>query len=215
MPQRSAILSILDSVTASCEVVGGRPLKRISHLIERLFNCSTAPRRSKTKLGAKTPALIAVIVGLFAMPAAAQIAPAPHVQLGIGVVPGIGLEAGYVSPRSFYTVEGVLYVDGSPGFAGGQGSVQISGGLGGAIRILGIMRVIGSPENVERDFDVGLRFGPSLFFTVGESSREENPFSLFLEPFLRFSSAFGEDRMYFAELGIQRPFLRAGLWFRL
>lgn len=145
----------------------------------------------------------------------AQIDPTPHIQLGFGAVPGIGLEAGYVSPRSFYTVEGVLYVDGTPPFAGGQGSVQISGGLGGAIRVLGIMRVIGSPENVGRDFDVGLRFGPSLFFTVGESSREENPFSLFLEPFLRFSSSFGEDRMYFAELGIQRPFLRAGLWFRL
>lgn len=146
---------------------------------------------------------------------AAQLVRAPHVMIGAGAVPGVGLEAGYVSPRSFYTVEGVLYVDGSPPFAGGQGSIQLSGGLGGAIRVLGILRVIGTPENVDRDFDVGLRFGPSLFFTVGESSRAENPFSLFLEPFLRFSSTLGGNRFYFAELGIQRPFLRAGIWLRL
>jgi len=81
--------------------------------------------------------------------------------------------------------------------------------------VLGIMRVIGTPENVDRDFDVGLRFGPSLFFTVGESSRAENPFSLFLEPFLRFSSTLGGNRFYFAELGIQRPFLRAGIWLQI
>lgn len=137
------------------------------------------------------------------------------IQAGAGVVPGIGLQGGYITPGSFYTVEGILYVDGSPPFAGGQGSIQLSGGLGGSIRILGILRTIGSPGYEGRNFDVGLRFGPSLFFAVGESSRDENPFSLFLEPFLRATSTFGGDRIFFAELGIQRPFLRAGVWLEL
>lgn len=147
--------------------------------------------------------------------ASAQATGRRQIQAGAGVIPGIGLQAGYVAPRSFFTVEGVMYVDGSPPFAGGQGSIQLSGGLGGSIRILGIFRAIGSPGYQDRDFDVGLRFGPSLFFTVGESSRDENPFSLFLEPFLRATSTFGGNRTFFAELGIQRPILRAGVWFEL
>ena len=137
------------------------------------------------------------------------------IQAGVGAIPGIGLQGGYVAPRSFFTVEGIVYVDGSPPFAGGQGSVQVSGGLGGAIRILGILRAVGSPGYQGRDFDVGLRFGPSLFFTVGESSRGENPFSLFLEPFLRATTTFGGERIFFAELGIQRPLVRVGVWFGL
>ncbi|MEX0599234.1 MAG: hypothetical protein WD205_01245, partial [Rhodothermales bacterium] len=51
--------------------------------------------------------------------------------------------------------------------------------------------------------------------TVGESSRDENPFSLFLEPFVRATSDFGADRIFFAEIGIQRPFLRGGIWIDL
>ena len=114
-------------------------------------------------------------------------------------------------PRSFYTVESALYVEGSPPFAGGEGSMQVSGGVGGALRLFGILRTLGNPGYVGRDLDVGVRFGPSLFFTLGESSREENPFGLFLDPFVRLTSSLGGSRLLFAELGVQRPLLRAGL----
>lgn len=161
--------------------------------------------------------LIACLVAAAVMPPCAISQPSGqrYIQAGAGVLPGVGVQGGYVAPRSFFTVEGVLYVDGSPPFAGGEGSVQLSGGLGGSIRMLGILRAIGSPGYQDRDFDVGLRFGPSLFFTVGESSRGENPFSLFLEPFLRATSTLGGNRTFFAELGIQRPIFRAGIWFDL
>lgn len=182
-----------------------RSLHRTKPLIGRHANCSFLA------------ALLVTTVVMVMEPsrAAAQDTRMPHVQLGAGVLPGIGVQAGYIAPRGFYTVEGILYVDGSPRFAGGEGSVQVAGGLGGAIRILGILRTVGSPGYMGQDFDVGLRFGPSLFFTVGESSRGENPFSLFLEPFLRATSNFGGDRIFFAEIGIQRPFLRAGIWLGL
>lgn len=176
-------------------------MERITPLIGRLTNCSAAA---------------VLVVGFFAAQgAAAQDGPSPYLQLGAGVLPGIGLQVGYVAPRSFYTMEGTLYVDGSPPFAGGEGTMQVAGGVGGALRILGILRAVGSPGYVGRDFDVGLRFGPSLFFTVGESSRGENPFALFLEPFLRAMTNFDGNRVFFAELGIQRPFLRAGIWLNL
>lgn len=167
------------------------------------------------RLGVCALILLFALAGAGAEIAAGQAPGQRFIQAGAGVIPGIGLQGGYVAPRSFFTVEGMLYVDGSPSFAGGQGSVQLSGGLGGAIRILGILRAVGGPGYQNRDFDVGLRFGPSLFFTVGESSRGENPFSLFLEPFLRATSTLGGNRVFFAELGIQRPVLRAGVWFEL
>lgn len=170
-----------------------------------------APRRKMSWLFVWLLSLAAILPE----PVTAQAPGQRYIQAGAGVIPGIGVQGGYVAPRSFFTVEGILYVDGSPPFAGGQGSVQLSGGLGGAIRILGIFRAIGSPGYQRRDFDVGLRFGPSLFFTVGESSRGENPFALFLEPFLRATSTLGGRRILFAEIGIQRPILRAGVWFEL
>ncbi|MEX0746513.1 MAG: hypothetical protein WD275_00845 [Rhodothermales bacterium] len=170
-----------------------------SPLIGRLINCSTA-------------ALLGAV--LFVQLAVGQ--PARFLQVGAAVIPGAGVQGGYIAPRSFFTVEGVVYLDGTPAFAGGEGSVQVSGGLGGAVRILGILRTIGSPGYVGRDFDFGMRFGPSLFFAFGgESSREENPFSLFLEPFLRATSTFGRDRIFYVELGVQRPLLRAGVWISL
>ena len=142
--------------------------------------------------------------------------PRRYIQAGVAAIPGAGIQTGYIAPRSFFTVEGVVYVDATPAFSGGEGSIQFSGGIGGAIRVLGILRMIGSPGYQGRDFDVGMRFGPSLFFAFGgESSREENPFALFLEPFLRASSDFGRRRTFFVELGVQRPLLRGGIWFGL
>ena len=163
--------------------------------------------------------LLLLLLGSLAAPrpgrAQVGLAETRHIQAGLGVIPGIGLQGGYVVPRSFYTFESVLYLEGSPPFAGGEGSMQISGGLGGALRLFGILRTLGDPGYVGRDLDVGVRFGPSLFFTLGESSRGENPFGLFLDPFVRLTTTIGGDRLFFAELGVQRPLLRGGLLFRL
>ena len=136
-----------------------------------------------------------------------------QLQVGLGAVPGIGIQAGYVAPRSFYTIEGMLYTDAVPGFSGGEGSVQVSAGIGAALRPLGILRTFGE-TNYPYDLDVGLRFGPGLFFAFNETRVSKNQrFSLFLEPFVRFSTRLASGRMVFAEAGIQRPLLRAGLWF--
>lgn len=197
----------------------------ISPLIGRGPNCSSssvdaasrwAARINATAGRAAAVTLLLLTLGVVTSGRASGQAPGQqYIQAGAGVIPGIGIQGGYVAPRSFFTVEGIVYVNGSPPFAGGQGSVQVSGGLGGAIRVLGIFRTIGGPGHQGRDFDVGLRFGPGLFFTVGESSRSENPFSLFLEPFLRATSTFGGEHIFFAELGIHPPVLRAGIWFEL
>ncbi len=142
-------------------------------------------------------------------------APRPRhaMQAGMALVPGLGVQAGYVRTRSLFTIEGILYADTTPRFVGGEGSVIVSGGLGGAIRPLGFPRLIGTAD-YPYDFDIGLRFGPSLTFTRGATQAEKNQqFSLFLEPFLRFSSSFSSGRFYFVEAGTLRPLLRAGFFF--
>lgn len=162
---------------------------------------------------------LAVLIGLLWWPregaAQAGTSGRRYVQTGLAALPGIGLQAGYVGPRSFFTVEAMFYVDASPSFGDGEGSLQVSGGLGGAIRPLGVVRTIGN-ANYSYDFDLGLRFGPSLFFATNATRSDKNQqFSLFLDPFIRFAWRLGSGRIIYVEVGGQRPVLRAGLWFSL
>jgi hypothetical protein len=137
------------------------------------------------------------------------------VQTGLAVLPGVGLEVGYVGPKTIFTVEGLLYIESTPTFLGGPGNAKFSLGLGGAVRPLGVVRTIGETDYAY-DIDVGIRFGPSLFFANNATRADKNQqFSLFLEPFARFTTRLNNGRIIFAEAGTQRPFLRLGIWLRL
>ncbi|CAM3217071.1 hypothetical protein [Rhodothermus bifroesti] len=134
-------------------------------------------------------------------------------QLGLAVAPGLGVQVGYVGPRSIYTIEGMSYADASPSFAGGEKSLQLSAAFGAALRLTGMLRTLGNAP-LPYDLDIGLRAGPSLLFTSNETRAQKNQrFGLFLEPFFRAISAFGKRQFFFGEFGLHRPFLRAGLWF--
>ncbi|HET6569771.1 MAG TPA: hypothetical protein VFG50_17530 [Rhodothermales bacterium] len=174
--------------------------------------------RLRSVCRALLPMLLLLAGGTLVGSAHAQ-APRTHakrVQIGPGVLPGIGLQVGYVYPRSFYTTEAIVYADGSPGFAGGESNLQVSLGLGGAIRPLGLIRTIANMADTGYDLDVGLRGGPGLFFSSTETRVQKNQrFSLFLEPFIRITTRLGTQQTFFAELGFQRPLLRAGFWFGL
>lgn len=136
-------------------------------------------------------------------------------QGGVAAFPGVGLQLGYVGRHSFYTVEGMFSADGQPSLGEGESTLRVSGGLGAAMRPLGVVRTIGNAD-YPYDFDLGVRFGPSLFFTTGATRADKNQqFSLFLDLFLRFSSRFRNGRIFFLELGTQQPIVRAGLWFNL
>ncbi len=137
-----------------------------------------------------------------------------YLQMGVAAFPGVGMQLGYVGRRSFYTVEGTLFADGKPSLGKGEEStLRVSGGLGAALRPLGVVRTIGN-ANYPYDFDFGVRFGPSLFLNTRATRSDKNQqFSLFLDLFLRFSSRFSNGRIFFLELGTQQPSIRAGLWF--
>ena len=186
----------------------------------RLF-LSTVPsqfatRAMKTALGRFLLPLVLISSVFFVPEARAQLQPGrSYWQVGLAAIPGVGAQAAYIQTRALYTIEGSLYIDYAPRFAGGEGSVQLSGSVGGAIRAFGIVRAIGDPSQSNSDLDVGFRLGPSLIFAQSESTRSENPFSLFLEPYGRFSTNLSTDRTAFIEIGLQRPIVRVGLIFEL
>jgi hypothetical protein len=137
-----------------------------------------------------------------------------HFQVGLGALPGAGVQAGYIDDQSWYTAEGMLYADASPGFFTGNGNIQASLGIGGSIRVFGVARFVTGAEYAY-DIDVGLRFGPSLYFAREGTPEALNPFRLFVEPFGRYVTRSGSRSHFFAEAGLQRSFLRVGIWLEM
>src|SRR5690606_8719223 len=102
------------------------------------MNCSERvhgrglPRRRPFTVGSPwlvMPLFVLVAMVNLAPPVAAQISPRPVaqvLQVGIAAIPGAGVVAGYVSPRGFYTIDAVVYVDATPSFSGGEGSLLAS-----------------------------------------------------------------------------------------
>lgn len=134
-------------------------------------------------------------------------------QLGVGILPGLGAQVGYLRPGPFLVTEGIVFVDGVPGFLGGEGNVQVSLGAGAAVRTLGVARLFSEESFRGYDVDFGARFGPALTFRTSETRAEKNQrFSLFFDPYLRFVSRFNDRFVVFAEAGAQRPLVRGGLW---
>lgn len=150
--------------------------------------------------------IVILIAGAGSQFAAAQPA---VLQVGVGIWPGVGVQAGYVRWGSVYSLEMVLYASSSPWRR--EIPLFISTGFGGTLRPVGILREIGRADYTY-DLDIGVRVGPSLFFKQHASRADKNrQFSLFVDPFVRYSyQLFPVDR-FFAELGSQRPRLRLGV----
>ena len=137
------------------------------------------------------------------------------VQVSVGAVPGVGMQAVYLQPRTVLTVEAALYADVQAPFSeAGERRFQAAGAVGGALRVLRLARIVaglGPPG----DLDVGLRTGPGLGFQAEETRAEKNQrFRLLLDPFVRYVRSAGGVRL-FGELGLARPRLRVGVGFPL
>ena len=168
------------------------------------------PKRSKfSKIGIDFRIAVLVLALAISSEAAAQggAVGRRYVQTGVALYPGVGVQLGYVGPHSIYTLETMIYADGQPSLGSGESTLQLSGGIGAALRPLGVVRTIGNAD-YRYDFDFGARFGPSLFFTTGATRADKNQqFSLFLDPFIRFSSRFKGGRIFYLEIGPQQPAL--------
>lgn len=144
----------------------------------------------------------------------AQIMRSPDkIQLGAAALPGVGLQLGYVDAGDILTREAVVYADMRPQFGRDDEALQVSAAVGVSLRIVGGLETIGVLHPRIWDVHAGLRFGPSLLFRRNETLAEKNQrFSLFLDPFLRFTVQPRERLIYFLEAGLQRPSIRAGVW---
>ncbi len=154
-----------------------------------------------------------LLAAVLPRPATAQFAAGPsRLQIGVGMLPGGGLQIGYVAPQGLYTVEGAFYVDVLQPFTSERRRVQLAGVVGGALRFVGIFNFFRG-EPLPYDVDFGLRFGPGLRFAANETRAEKNQrFRLVFEPFARVTYTFGGAWTVFAEAGSALPHLRAGLW---
>ncbi len=135
------------------------------------------------------------------------------IQAGGGIVPGIGIQGGYFSRGDFITTEVAGYFHMVPALLGGESTFLFSLGAGGSLRILHILNMAGTTDVPDYQFDAGLRLGPSFFYVVG--GENANPFSLFLDLFVRGARELPDGRTLFVELGIHEPLVRAGFWIRL
>ncbi len=136
-------------------------------------------------------------------------------QAGFAVWPGIGSQVNYVDVHAVYTIESAVYSELQPSLGRSRTSLVVSGGVGVSFRPLGVLRVLGQAD-YGYDVDVGVRFGPSLFFTRRATRADKNKqFRLFLDPFLRLTRPRPSGSIYYVEIGPLRPALRLGLWFRL
>ncbi len=144
----------------------------------------------------------------------AQIAPQPDIiQVGGAVLPGIGFQIGYVDAGPAFTREAFAYVDLAPRFGSDNEELQVSAGLGAGIRVIGTLETLALITPRVWDFHLGFRFGPGLNFAAEETRSDKNQrFSLFLEPFGRFTVVPKGEQIYFLEGGINRPYVRLGVW---
>lgn len=139
----------------------------------------------------------------------------PGMQAGLGVLPGVGIQVAYFDAERMYVRDVVFYSHVQPGVFENEGNLQVSGSIGVAARIVGILETVGAISPRLFDVHVGARVGPGLTFAFDESVLEKNQrFSLTLEPVVRLVQGVGQRR-YYIELGIIRPSLRFGMLFSL
>lgn len=140
--------------------------------------------------------------------------PAPrYFQLGLGLLPGAGIQTGYVVPNGMITLEGAFYARIKPDFSEGQGDFLLTFGLGSALRISRALIDFDLIEPLAYDVDFGARLGPSFVIPYNhpEPIDRTRVFSLFFEPFTRVSRAYQNGWTVYAEIGLQSPIIRGGL----
>ena len=131
----------------------------------------------------------------------------------VGVAVGPGLFAGVAAPQlTVLTQEAAFYLDYDPRVVGQQGQLRLALGIGGSVRLLQVLEIVGDFDADRVDLDAGVRFGPAFdipfFSPTGE--QRTRAFSVMFDPFARGTLRLGGGRVVFAEVGLSEPALRGG-----
>ncbi|OZC04194.1 hypothetical protein [Rubricoccus marinus] len=127
---------------------------------------------------------------------------------------GPGLFGAYAAPQlNVFTQEAALYIDYDPKFTGQGGQLRLGLGVGGSIRLLQVLEIVGDFDADRIDLDAGVRVGPAFdipfFSPTGE--QRTRAFSVLFDPFVRGQVRLGSNRVVFAEVGASEPAIRGGL----
>lgn len=132
---------------------------------------------------------------------------ANNVLLGIGALPGIGMQATYIAAGQMYTREALFYADVSK--LNPRGSTQVAVAIGASMRIVKSLEVLGLSRPRLYDVHLGVRIGPGLLFGFDEERADRNQrFNLVVEPFVRYTLS--RRRLFYIEAGLSRPNVRIG-----
>ncbi len=165
---------------------------------------------------ARTLGVVTLVLLVSGAASAQQLRFSDTIQLGAGVLPAVGLQAGYLDVGDIFTREATVYGHLRPRFRSDEEELQVSAGIGVGLRIVGGLETLTLIYPRIWDVHVGMRFGPSLAFRRNETEAEQNRrFSLFLDPYIRFTITPRGRQTYFLEAGVQKPAIRAGVWLRI
>ena len=139
-----------------------------------------------------------------------------HVAAGVALVNGTGVQVAYINAQDFFTRELSVQADLGSRFNPGVDRNQLVFAFGGALRVFGFERTIGTVGYRGYDIDVGFRIGPGFSFSTRESRADRNRrFNLVMEPYIRISARTGFVHAVYLEAGTSRPHIRFGFWLQL
>ncbi|MBL7979544.1 MAG: hypothetical protein JNN12_14490 [Bacteroidetes Order II. Incertae sedis bacterium] len=130
-----------------------------------------------------------------------------NAQFGLGVLPGLGAQAGIVFPYEIVTAEAMAQLNFTPAYRNHDTAFHLSASVGGAIRVLSLINQVNEPINQNLDIDVGFRVGPQLKIPAD--------LKLKVEPFLRAVTRLSSGNQAYFEAGTNEPYLRLGMWVQL
>ena len=156
-------------------------------------------------------AVRAAVLLLLVLCAAAVHAQDSRILLAGGGLPGVGVMAIHSTPTLFvFTREVTVYADYT---VGGSNRLLVAVGVGGSVQIARILEIVQNRAVGATGLDVGLRLGPSFYYSFGEQTAEEEArsFRVMFDPFVRGTYRTRGMRVLFAEMGAGAPNLRAGV----
>jgi len=130
-----------------------------------------------------------------------------NAQFGLGILPGLGAQAGIVFPYEIVTAEAMAQLNFTPAYRNKETAFHLSASVGGAIRVLSLINQVNEPINQNLDIDVGFRVGPQLKIPA--------ELKLKVEPFLRAVTRLSSGNQAYFEAGTNEPYLRIGMWVQL
>lgn len=169
----------------------------------------------KTRLFTSIGLIIIVLVALTPEKAQAQYYDTPRTntnfQFGLGFIPGVGAQVGYIKPFEIVTAEATAYLNFEPERNDRRTKLNITGAVGGSIRFMRLLREFEGGYGPQFDVDLGFRVGPKIDLKF-DSDTGSDRVSIAVDPFVRLATDLRSGNAAYVEIGVIEPYLRVGMF---